>query len=395
GGSVTLSSTGGTGYVWKNGGSTVGSSATYLAEAAGSYTVEVTNATNCKATSTATVVTINAAPSAPVVTATASYCQNATATQLTATGSNLKWYAQATGGTGVSTAPIPATTATGTTNYYVSQTNGCESARAMIAVTINASPLAVITASSSTTIPVGGSVVLNANSGSGLGYVWYKGSDQVGTAISYTATEVGIYTVEVTNGSNCVTTSAGTNVNVNTNQPSIITIISPTASTITGTITIAVNVSDPDGSITRVEYLDGPNVIGTSTSEPYSFDWNNPSLGDHVITVRVTDSNGGITTSAPVKVSSGSTSTGVNNSHSIDARVYPNPTNSDVYIETALDLSDASIKLIDVLGNEYNPSWYVNGLGAQMDMSSFAPGTYILMIKKSDSLLRLKITVMK
>jgi large repetitive protein len=82
---------------------------------------------------------VNASPPAPTVTAAVALCQGATATQLTATGTNLLWYTAATGGTGSATAPTPSTTNTGVTMYYVSQTiGGCESPRALITVTVNA-----------------------------------------------------------------------------------------------------------------------------------------------------------------------------------------------------------------------------------------------------------------
>ena len=86
-------------------------------------------------------------PPAPVVTTLVTYCQNATAVSLTATalpGNTLKWYTVATGGTGSSTAPTPSTATAGTTNYYVSQVNASqiESARSLIAVVVNAAPVA-------------------------------------------------------------------------------------------------------------------------------------------------------------------------------------------------------------------------------------------------------------
>ncbi|MGV1011586.1 MAG: choice-of-anchor L domain-containing protein, partial [Flavobacterium sp.] len=99
-------------------------------------------ALNCPSVSTSGTVTVNATPPAPTV-APVTYCQNATATALTATGTSLLWYTAATGGVGSATAPIPVTTASGTTTYYVSQTVlGCEGPRASIVVTINATPLA-------------------------------------------------------------------------------------------------------------------------------------------------------------------------------------------------------------------------------------------------------------
>ena len=399
GGSLVLTTSTGSSYKWFNGTTQVGTSVAYTATAAGNYTVEATNTNGCKATSAATRVTVNASPSEPVVIATVTYCQNGTASPLSATGSGLLWYTTATGGTGTTTAPIPVTTNNGTTNYYVSQTTtGCESPRAMIAVIVNASPLAIITSGSSTNIPQGGSVVLTASTGTS--YKWFKGSTQIGSNISYTATAPGAYSVEVTNANNCSATSLATNVNINSNQPSFITITSPTNnSTVKGAITITATVTDSDGSIVLVEYLDGNTVIGTSTSAPYSFIWNAPTANDHVITIRVTDSNGGITTSAPVTVTSevAITTTGLysNNSNILNGVVYPNPANGAVYINSDYDLIDASFMLVDVLGNEHIVSHTATGLGAQIDVSNLSSGTYVLIIKIDSSVMRNKITVMK
>ena len=82
-------------------------------------------------------------PSAPTVTATLSYCQNVTATALTATGTSLLWYTASTGGTGSTTAPIPTTATVGSKSYYVSQSvSGCESNRSTITVNTTALPAA-------------------------------------------------------------------------------------------------------------------------------------------------------------------------------------------------------------------------------------------------------------
>ena len=75
-----------------------------------------------------------------------SYDRGATAVALTATttdsAATLKWYTVPTAGTAATTAPTPATSAIGTTTYYVSQTiAGIESARVAITVTVNAIPL--------------------------------------------------------------------------------------------------------------------------------------------------------------------------------------------------------------------------------------------------------------
>ena len=59
GGSVTLTASTGSSYVWRNGTTQVGTAATYTAANPGSYTVQVTNANGCKATSAPAVVSVN------------------------------------------------------------------------------------------------------------------------------------------------------------------------------------------------------------------------------------------------------------------------------------------------------------------------------------------------
>ena len=85
---------------------------------------------------------ITSLSSPPNVDSPIAYAQDDTATALTATpglnGTSLLWYTDATGGTGSVNAPTPSTTTLGNTTYYVSSvnTNGCESERAEIVVTV-------------------------------------------------------------------------------------------------------------------------------------------------------------------------------------------------------------------------------------------------------------------
>jgi hypothetical protein len=53
----------------------------------------------------------------PVVISPINYCKDETAIALTATGTNLSWYTTATGGTKLSSAPIPSTAAVDTLTY--------------------------------------------------------------------------------------------------------------------------------------------------------------------------------------------------------------------------------------------------------------------------------------
>jgi gliding motility-associated-like protein len=121
-------------------------------------------------------VVINSLPAIPTVVSPISYCQGASASPLTATGSSLLWYTSSSGGTGLATL-TPQTNIPGSTSYYVSQTIGaCESPLAEIVVIINPDvvPTAIIT-SSSTNVCEGTLISFSAivnNAGANPGLQW-------------------------------------------------------------------------------------------------------------------------------------------------------------------------------------------------------------------------------
>ncbi len=88
-----------------------------------------------------TLVVVHARPTAPGTTPL-SYCQYEPTAPLTAVGVNLLWYANATGGSGSTSAPVPSSNVPGTYTWYVSSTSafGCEGPRAPIVVTIKPKP---------------------------------------------------------------------------------------------------------------------------------------------------------------------------------------------------------------------------------------------------------------
>jgi gliding motility-associated-like protein len=149
-GTITITAPTGTGLEYSINGTTFQTTTSFAGLAPNTYTITVRNAAGCTSTATATVNAVPASPSAPVVTTPVTYCLNATAVALTATGTNLLWYTAASGGTGSGTAPVPATNAAGSINYYVSQSNGgCESPRAMITITVTDINVAAITGNTS------------------------------------------------------------------------------------------------------------------------------------------------------------------------------------------------------------------------------------------------------
>jgi large repetitive protein len=184
-----------------------------------SYWVSQTNGTGCEGPRSQITVTVNALPIAPIVTTPVNYCQNAIANALTANGTSLLWYSSAIGGTGSSTAPIPSTSAVGTTSYWVSQMNGnsCEGPRSQINVTINALPVAPIV---TTPVTYCQNVTSNALTATGTNLLWYTiatgGTGSSTAPIPSTAT-IGTtsYWVSQTNGNSCEGSRAQIDVTIN------------------------------------------------------------------------------------------------------------------------------------------------------------------------------------
>lgn len=159
-------------YTTATGGSGSATAPIPITTTVGAITYFVSQTTNaCEGPRATIVVNTNSTPAAPVVNAAVNYCQNITATPLSATGTNLLWYTNATGGTGSSTAPTPSTLSVGSINYYVSQTTGtCEGPRAVIAVTVNA-----LATAPTVTSPVVycQNVTATALKASGTNLLWY------------------------------------------------------------------------------------------------------------------------------------------------------------------------------------------------------------------------------
>jgi len=66
-------------------------------------------------------------------------------------------------------------------------------------------------------------------------------------------------------------------------------------------VTLSATASDFDGTITKVEFYEGTNLISTVTSAPYTATWN-PAAGSYVLTAKATDNGGSVSTSAVANV---------------------------------------------------------------------------------------------
>ena len=288
----------GTGLQWYSfgfGGSPLASTDTL---ASGDYYVSQTVA-GCESQRTMVAVTVNVT-SLPIASAQ-TFCVSATVANLIATGTGLQWYTTSTGGTA-----LAGTSVLSSTNYYVSQTiAGCESARTMVAVTVNV--ISDPTASTQSYCQGATVAELVAAGNAGATFQWYAAATG-GTALTgTTALASGTYYVSQT-VAGCE--SARTMVVVTVDSLPVI-ISQPVGTTICVGESITFSVAATGTALTYQWFKDNV-VIAGATSPSYSI-MNASSLdaGNYTVSVSGSCSPPVTSTFAVVSVQNTAAPTGV------------------------------------------------------------------------------------
>ena len=112
------------------------------------------------------------------------------------------------------------------------------------------------------------------------------------------------------------------------NNAPAVTLVTPsnnTTLTAPATIDMSATASDPDGTVSKVEFYNGATKLGEDASSPYSYSWTNVQAGSYTIVAKATDNSGNTKTSASASVT-------------IEAAV----TTSDIWYEPFTGLADST-----------------------------------------------------
>ncbi len=201
-----------------------------------------------------------------------------------------------------------------------------------------------------------------------------------------------------------VTVSAGSSVTItppgawhvlrldagSSNQPPTCSITSPatgTSYTAPATVTINASASDPDGSITKVEFFQGSTKLGEDSSSPYSFTWSGVPGGSYTLTAKATDNSGAATTSSPVYI-------GVQGPYGGSPRAIPGTIQAEDFDEGGQGVayhdstsgnsggsyrtSDVDIEPTSDSGGGFNLGWIVTGEWLEYTVQIASAGLYTL-----------------
>jgi glycosidase len=361
---------------------------------AGSTTWYVSQSNNgCESPRASIIVNVNAAPGMPTVTTPVTYCQNATAVPLTATGTALLWYTTATGGTGTSTAPTPSTANAGSTNYYVSQTiSGCESPRAVIAVNITGLPAAPTVTSPVTYCQNSTAMPLTAI---GTNLKWYTtatgGTGSAAAPIPVTTT-AGNTTYYVSQGNNC---GEGPRAAINV-------IVTPTPSAPTGlnvtnitTTSATLNWSVVAGNFYNVDYKPVTasgwiNAVGATINGSVIID-NLSSATDYQWRVSANCSGNTTTNYSNGTFKTLAHNNQINNlNEGYGIKISPNPVSKQAIIDYIIaDNGNVTIEIINPMGQRVATILKTSQIRGQYQlvvtsqMDKLAKGLYYLRLKQS------------
>jgi hypothetical protein len=298
GGSVNLNVTpvSGATYQWLQGGSPVfGAFGTsYSATEAGSYAVLVSTIA-CAATSNSVTVTVNQAPAASITAnGPTTFCQGNTVvlSAPTGTGYSYQWLNNANPIAGATSANY---TANASGNYVVTVTaSGCSGNSPAVTVNVTPPPSSNITVNGNATVCQGNVVTLNAPVGNGLTYQWSQNGTPINgaTSLNYTANASGNYTVTVSQGANCSSTSPATNVNIIAAPSAIITPAGSTSICQGSSVVLNANT----GAGLTYQWQIGGATIANATQSSYTAN----AVGNY--TVVVTNTGACTTTSTAVQV---------------------------------------------------------------------------------------------
>ena len=154
-------------------------------------------------------------------------------------------------------------------------------------------------------------------------------------------------------------------------------------------IVLIAEASDPDGSISKVEFKNGDVTLAEVTTSPYSYTWQPADTGTFVITAIATDNLGATSAPADLELTVGLIYDG--NSEYIN--LYPNPNDGHFVIELSSRLPDNSnrVTIVNMVGKiVYDGILEENEYTKSIDISGSPSGNYILVITDSQNIVTTK-----
>jgi RHS repeat-associated protein len=186
----------------------------------------------------------------------------------------------------------------------------------VVNITVDAPPTVSITAPANNAVFLPSTnVTITATATDAGGSVskvdFFDGATLIGTdttspySIVWASPAPGTHTVTARATDNLGVATTSAIITVRIDSPATVSITAPANNAVIvapASFSITASAADGDGTVSKVEFLEGATLLGTATAAPYSVSLNNVALGPHTYTARATDNNGAVTTSSSVSI---------------------------------------------------------------------------------------------
>ena len=359
-----------TGGIWSSGATsiaTVGSTGVVTGIGSGTAIISYIEINSCGSVAATTVVTISPLPIAPAaITGISTICSGDT-TVLSDPTPGDTWSSIATSIAAVSSTGVLTGVGIGTATISYTETNSCGSAAATVIVTVNPLPITPTSIGGIPTICNGSTTTLSDVT---AGDTWSSGTPSIATVSStgvVTGVNPGTALISYTETNSCGSAEATIIVTVNP-----LTIANFTD---TGISTLGFTYTGSTTGIDSMVWSFGDGNVSTATNPIYTY----TVSGVYHVCVTVYNSCGVDSACNNITVTVPGTSVSMVSVSNV--RVYPNPTNDELYI-TGL-VQNTSYRVLNISGECMLQGTLVYGSNT-LSMKTFAPGVYVLEMTGAD-----------
>jgi hypothetical protein len=191
-------------------------------------------------------------------------------------------------------------------------TRGLSLTSSVVTIVVDVPPYVWLTSpTNGAVLRAGSSIGLKADAFDEDGYVtqiaFFQGTNLLGSVTNTDSTLIWsnlpagncTLTARATDNNGMITTSSAANVFVDPGPTVVLSYPTNNARFVSPTnIILSATVSDPNGTVTQVQFLQGSTVLGTVTNAPYNLTWTNAPTGVYAVTASAIDNYGLVSTSS-------------------------------------------------------------------------------------------------
>jgi hypothetical protein len=138
---------------------------------------------------------------------------------------------------------------------------------------------------------------------------------------------------------------------------------------------------DNDGGIAKVEFYNGNNYLGTKTSAPYVYTWNNIQNGQYTLSARIYDNKNAVLKTADVTFNITPLTSVESNPSKFALFISPNPAQDVIYLQAENMPSNLNYVILDTSGRVHKKGFCKEN---NINVSKLNKGIYFISFSNNE-----------